>query len=238
MSLLALEGVGKRYRDRAREHVALREVSLALEAGELAVVWGMRRSGRSTLLRVAAGIEQPDDGVVRFEGKDLSKHGEELLGSSIGFCQKRLRGEEGRGVLGQVMVGLLVRGASAAEARRRAHAALERTGAAGCSGLGLAELNGADAIRVALARTLALEPKLLVVDEPTKGVDLLARDQILLLLRSLADDGVTVLMSADESTALSGADRALSLSDGELRGTPARELAPVVELRRPERRTA
>jgi len=68
MSLLALEGVGKRYRDGARERIALREVSLALEAGELAAVWGLRRSGRSTLLRVAAGIEQPDEGVVRFDG--------------------------------------------------------------------------------------------------------------------------------------------------------------------------
>jgi ABC-type multidrug transport system ATPase subunit len=238
MSLLALEGVGKRYREGAREHVALREVSLTLEAGELAAVWGMRRSGRSTLLRVAAGIEQPDDGVVRFDGQDLAKHGEDLLGSAIGYCQKRLRGEEGRGVLGHVMVGLLVRGISAGEARRRGHAALERTGAAGLSGMGLAELDEAEAIRVALARTLALEPRLLVVDEPTRGVDLIQRDEILLLLRRLADEGATVLMSADESTALSGADRAFSLSDGELRGTPARELASVVQLRPADRRTA
>jgi ABC-type multidrug transport system ATPase subunit len=238
MSLLALDGVGKRYRDGARERIALREVSLALEAGELAAVWGLRRSGRSTLLRVAAGIEPPDEGVVRFDGHDLAKHGEELLGSAIGYCQKRLRGEEGRGVLGHVMVGLLVRGISASQARRRAHTALERTGAAGCSAMGLTELDGAEAIRVAVARTLALEPRLLVIDEPTQGVDLMARDEILLLLRGLADDGVTVLMSADESTALSGADRAFSLSDGELRGTPARELAPVVQLRPADRRTA
>jgi ABC-type lipoprotein export system ATPase subunit len=237
MSLLALEGVVKRYRDGRREQTVLKNVSLVLEAGELAAVWGMRRSGRSTLLRVAAGVEQPDEGSVRFDGKDLGRHGEQLLGSAIAFCQKRLRGEEGRGVLGQVMVGLLVRGVSAAEARRRALEALERTGAAACSALPLSELDGAEAMRVALARALALRPRLLVVDEPTKGVDLLARDELLLLLRSLADEGIAVLMSADESTALSGADRALSLSDGELRGTPPRELAPVLELRPAERRS-
>jgi ABC-type multidrug transport system ATPase subunit len=238
MSLLALEGVSKSYRDRVGEEVALREVSFELEAGELAVVWGMRRSGRSTLLRVAAGIEPPDEGTVRFEGLDLAEHGEELLGGSIGYVNKRVSGEEGRGVLGQVMVSLLVRGLSAREARRRARLALERAGAAGCAGLALAKLDAGEAVRVALARALALEPALVVIDEPTKGVELLERDRILLLLRGLADEGLTVLMSADESTALSGADRAFSLSDGELRGTAPRELAAVVELDPARRRTA
>jgi energy-coupling factor transporter ATP-binding protein EcfA2 len=237
MSLLELERVGKSSGGTGAPAV-LREVSLELEAGELAVVWGMRRSGRSTLLRVAAGIEPPDRGVVRFEGKDLAEHAEALLGKEIGYCQKRLRGEEGRGVVGQVMIGLLVRGVSPAQARRQALDALERVGVGGCAALALHELDGAEAIRVALARTLALGPRLLVVDEPTKGVDLLARDELLLLLRSLADEGLTILMSADESTALSGADRAFSLSEGELRGTPARELAPVVELRPAQRRLA
>ena len=76
MSLLELERVAKRYRDGQLERVVLREVSLDLDGGELAVVWGLRRSGRSTLLRVAAGIEAPDEGVVRFDGRDLAVHGE------------------------------------------------------------------------------------------------------------------------------------------------------------------
>jgi ABC-type multidrug transport system ATPase subunit len=238
MSALALEGVTKRYDDGLRERVALRDVSFELERGELAVVWGVRRSGRSTLLRVAAGIEQPDEGSVRFEGRALARDGEGLLGSAIGYCQKRLRDEEGLGVLGQVMVGLLVRGMSTRTARRCAQRALERAGAAAWAGALAGELDTGEAVRVALARTLALEPRLLIVDEPTAGVDLLARDEILLLLRSLADEGITVLVSAEESTALSGADRAFSLCDGELRGTPARELAPVVPLRRGELRSA
>jgi ABC-type multidrug transport system ATPase subunit len=238
VSVLALEGVTKRYHDGLRERVALREVSFELEYGELAVVWGVRRSGRSTLLRVAAGIERADEGSVHFEGRDLARDSEELLGSSIGYCHKRLRDEEGLGVLGQVMVGLLVHGTSTRQARRSAQRALERAGAAEFAGAVACELDTGEAVRVALARTLALEPRLLVMDEPTAGVDLLVRDEILLLLRNLANEGLTVLVSAEESTALSGADRAFSLCDGELRGTPARELAPVVPLRREERRSA
>jgi ribose transport system ATP-binding protein len=93
-------------------------------------------------------------------------------------------------------------------------------------------------MRVALARTLALRPRVLIVDEPTKGVDLLERDGILLLLRSLADEGIAVLASASESTALAGADRALALSDGRLRGTLSAELGTVLPLRRPAQRSA
>jgi ABC-type sugar transport system ATPase subunit len=77
-----------------------------------------------------------------------------------------------------------------------------------------------------------LSPSLLVVDEPTKGVDLLQRDEILLLLRSLAEEGITVLASTGEGTGLSGAHRPLSLGDGALRGNLAPGLAPVVPLRR------
>jgi ABC-type multidrug transport system ATPase subunit len=232
MTLLALEHVGKRYRDGPRERVALREVSLRLEAGELAVVWGRRRSGRSTLLRVAAGIETPDAGFVRFDGRDLADHGEDVLGAGIGYCQKTFRSVEGQTVLDQVMMALLAHGLSPSVAQSRTHEALARVGATRCTALRLSELDGADAMRVALARALALQPRLLVVDEPTKGVDLLDRDGILLLLRSLADQGIAVLASTGDSTGLSGADRTLALSEGELRGAPTPELAPVVPLRR------
>ena len=71
----------------------------------------------------------------------------------------------------------------------------------------LATLDEGESVRVAIARTLALEPALLVIDEPIRGVDLLERDGILALLRSLADEGIAVLASTAESTGLAGADR-------------------------------
>jgi ABC-type lipoprotein export system ATPase subunit len=232
MSLLELDGVHRYYRNGRVERPVLNDVSLQLDAGELAVVWGSRGSGRSTLLRVAAGIERPDTGVVRFEGRDLARHGEELLGAGISFCQKSLAGSGSQPVLDLVMVSLLARGVSGAQARRDAHAALVRTGAADCGELPSSALDTAESVRVALARVLALTPRLLVIDDPIQGVDLLERDGILLLLRSLADEGITVLASTGESTALTGADRTLTLGDGVLRGPERPQLAPVLELRR------
>lgn len=231
MTLLELDHVTRRYRSGAHERVVLNEVSLSLEAGELLAVWGLRRSGRSTLLRVAAGVETPSSGVVRFEGANLAER-PDALGSGIGYCRPPSSESEAHGTLDELIAGQLARGVPQATARSRAFAALERVEATECAGHGLHELDGGEGVRVAIARALTLGPSLLVIDEPTKGVDLLERDTILSLLRSLADEEIALLVSVGEATALSGADRALSLSNGELRGSVSPELATVVPLRR------
>jgi ABC-type multidrug transport system ATPase subunit len=230
MSLLELDAVHKHYRDEAGERTVLRNVSLQAEKGQLVVVWGLRRSGRSTLLRIAAGIEPPETGTVRFDGQDLANRGERLLGEGIGYCQKTLRFADGHTGLDHAMVGLLSRWVPPAKARLRALGSLERTGVAHCARMTRRELSSAEAVRVGLARTLALKPRLIVIDEPVKGVELTDRDPILALLRSLADEGLTVLASTGESTGLSQADQGLVLGDGELRGAAPTELAEVLPL--------
>lgn len=229
MSLLELDAVIKRAAGDP-QRLILRDACLQVQAGELAVVWGMRGSGRSTLMRIAAGIEPADGGCVRFEGRDLARHGERLLGSGIGYCSKMLRFTDGHTALEHAMVGLLSRWVSPATARERARNALRRVGAERCEGMRQRQLTSAEAVRVALARTLALHPRLVVIDEPARGVELGDRDGILALLRQLADEGVAVLASTGESTGLSEADRALVLDGGRLRGAVA-EPAPVVPLR-------
>jgi predicted ABC-type transport system involved in lysophospholipase L1 biosynthesis ATPase subunit len=233
MSLLELEHVSKRYGRGPGERVALHDVSLRIDAGELVTVWGMRRSGRSTLLRVAAGVENPDEGLVRFAGQDLADRGAVVRAGGIGYCYTSFRPSEGKVVLDQILVSLLTRGESPARARSRARAALERAGVAQCATREPDELDGAEAARAVIARAIAGEPRLLVIDEPTKGVDQLERDAILLLLRSLADDGIAVLSSTATTTGFLGADRGLTIGDGELLGEQhGPELAPVVPLRR------
>lgn len=232
MTLLELDHVSKRYGRGLNEHLALRDVSLNVEAGEIVAVWGRRRSGRSTLLRIAAGVETPDAGAVRLEGTDLSGRGCELLGGGIGYCRKTFRPNEGRVVLDHLIVGQLARGVVPSAATDRAWEALERSDVGASAKLKPGELDANEAVRVAIARALTLEPKLLLIDEPTIGVDLSDRDEILLLLHSLAGEGMAVVMSTGEATALAGGARALTLSEGELRGRPPRELAPVLPLRR------
>jgi ABC-type cobalamin/Fe3+-siderophores transport system ATPase subunit len=228
--LLSLVGVDKRFS--SPERVVLREATLHVSPGELAVVWGLRRCGRTTLLRIAAGMEAPDAGVVRFQGRDLARHGERILGVELAYVQKTLRAAPGQSVLEEATVGLLARGFDAVTARAAASCALERAGVGSLAAMPVGELDAGESIRFALARTLALKPRLIVIDEPVKGVELIDRDPILLLLRSLAEEGVAVLASASEATGLTGADQVLTLSRGELRGTRTEDLAPVVPLRR------
>ena len=109
---------------------------------------------------------------------------------------------------------------------------LIQVGAESCARLECHELDGAELVRVAIASALVTKPALIVIDEPTSGVDLLQRDPLLALLRSVADGGTTVLMSTGDAQGLSGVDRALTIDNGELQGEPEPARAHVVPLRR------
>jgi ABC-type sugar transport system ATPase subunit len=224
MSLLELRRVSKSQVHGSRRVEVLRDVSLEIDAGEFVAVWGLRRSGRSTLLAVAAGVDQPDAGEVLFDGVDMNGRGAAALGNGVGFCRQGVGGPNGRTVIDNVRAGLLARGGvQVPDAHLRAHRALERVGVEECGELMLADLDGAEAVRVAIACALVLGPRLLVIDEPSKGVDLLQRDEIVLLLRSLADEGIAILVSDGDGSGLSDADRSLSLAGGELRGKTSPE---------------
>jgi putative ABC transport system ATP-binding protein len=238
MALLEVAGIDKRYGRGQLERVALRDVSFELSEGELLAIWGRRNSGRSTLMRIVAGLEPPDRGAVVLNSGGASTRGGEGLREQIRYCRKTFRATEGHLVIDRLVTTQLTRGIRGPSARTFAHEALERAGASHCATLEPSELDIAETVLVGVARALVHQPKVLVIDEPTLGVDLFERDRILSLLRRLADDGISVLMSVGETTCLAGADRALSLADGELHGElqPA-ELAPVVHLRDVANRT-
>jgi ABC-type lipoprotein export system ATPase subunit len=238
--LLVLERVWKRYprrRGGRPASVALRDVSLEIDAGELVVVWGRRRSGRTTLLEVAAGIEPPTEGTVRFEGVDLARRAMLGVAGGIAVASTRFERVLGDSVLEQVAVPLLEGSGAVLDAQGRAHRALRRVCVDRCAEMHPEELDHTEAIRVAIARALVTRPGLLLVDEPTYGVPpARQRDELLRLLRSIAhDDGVAVLMTVDEATDLAGADRAMSIDTGEVRGETVPTTAAVVPLRRAQR---
>jgi putative ABC transport system ATP-binding protein len=238
VSLLELRGVSKCVSRGSRRIEVLRDVSLEIDAGELVAVWGQRRSGRSTLLAVAAGVDSPDKGAVLFDGSDVNAHGVVALGDGVGYCHQSVGASSGRRVIDCVRAGLLARGVGAQDAQSRAHRALQRVDVESCGELMLRDLDGAESVRVSIACALVLAPRLLVIDEPTKGIGPPGRDQIVLLLRSLANEGIAVLLSDGDGSGLSDADRTLSLAGGELRGKTSPTVGTLVPLRLTGRNTA
>jgi putative ABC transport system ATP-binding protein len=233
MTLLELDRVTKTYVRGRRELVALREVSLELDAGEIVGIWGRRFSGRTTLLRVAGGLERPDEGRVLLDGADIAHCSEREVRGRVAFSHAGFSRAHAELVVEHVAVPLLATGARIDRACAQAHAMLERLGAGACGELRPDELDHGEITRVAIARALLPAPRLLLVDEPTNGVELTERDGLLRALRRVArEDGVAVLMTAAETTALGGADRMLSLSGGELRGETVPAGAEVLPLAR------
>jgi ABC-type lipoprotein export system ATPase subunit len=230
MSLLELRNVSKRLRRGGREVVVLENASLSIDAGELVGVWGPRGSGRTSLLRLVAGIDAPDAGAVHFDGHDLTEHGEQILAREIGYCQKTFTSAQGQAAIDEVLLGLLVNGVRGKQAHARTRESLERAGAERLAARRVSELDSEERVRLAIAHALALQPRLLVIDEPVAGVELEERDAILLLLRSLADEGIAVLMAVGDLSGLRGADQSLTIGDGHLSGSPKRGLEPVADL--------
>jgi putative ABC transport system ATP-binding protein len=234
VSLLVLEQVTKRYVRGRRELVALHEVSLEVAAGEIVGVWGARFSGRTTLLRIAAGLEAPDAGRVLLGGLDVAEQNEGGVRRRVAYCHASFAPAHAELVVEHVAVPLLAVGTRIDRACTRAQAMLDRVGAGACAELRPDQLGKGELVRVVLARALLQQPELLLIDEPSSGVDLLERDDLLTTLRVLAkDEGVAVLLTAAEVGGLAGADRSLWLSSGELHGDALLQRAEVVPFHRP-----
>jgi putative ABC transport system ATP-binding protein len=229
MSILSLAHVN--VLDRSREQrLLLSGICLELDAGEMVGVWGRRGSGRTTLLRIASGLQSPHAGQVLFAGRPL--RGPAPFTGGIAFCGPHFRAADAWQVKREIVEVQLARGVPRGLAHTRARWALQRTGAAHCAERRLRSLPAAEAMRARLALALTSEPRLVLIDDVIAGVDLAERDPILCLLRSLADEGLAILTSTDEPPALAGCDRALTLSDGCLEGRLTPELAEVLPLRR------
>ncbi|HEX4806786.1 MAG TPA: ATP-binding cassette domain-containing protein [Conexibacter sp.] len=235
MSLLALEHVSKTYRRGRREQRALRDVSLEVAAGEIVGVWGRRFSGRTTLLRVAAGLEAPDEGRVTLDGIAIDAHPEGTLRRRVAYCHTSFAPAHAELVVEHVAVPLLALGTRIDRACTRAQAMLDRLGAGACAELRPHELAQGELVRVVLARALLQRPQLLLVDEPASGVDLLERDDLLTTLRVIAkDERIAVLMTAADTPELAGVDRVVSISDGTVHGDAVPYAAEVVPFKRPQ----
>jgi len=238
MTTLALDAVEKRFRHGAADRVALDGVRLDVDAGEVVGVWGRRRSGRTTLLRVAAGIEQPDAGAVRVDGVDLwqgERAQRRAVRQQIAVWYPRFLRDHGRRLYQQVAIPTRRGRRATQRAWTDAHTALERVGIADCARTPIGELDHRELVRAALARALVMRPRLLVLDEPLAGLDAIEGERLLELVIELARaDRIAVLVSAAEVGQLGGVDRHLSIAGGALRGVTVPRPADVIALRRSE----
>jgi len=218
--LLRLEAVGKSYRRGERRLRVLADVSLTVAAGEVVTVVGSRYEGKTTLLKIAAGLEQPDTGTVWFADRDLgrlpARERERLWGDEIAWVDR-----EGPGVQFQVLdyVGVPLRiGRHRRDADELAMAALERVGAPDVARLRWPDLSNWERVLVALARGIVGEPSLMVVDDVIDGLGVSKTQEAGELLCSLGRElGCGVLMSVSDVEASLIADRVWFFEDGALK---------------------
>jgi ABC-type lipoprotein export system ATPase subunit len=220
--VLSLEGVSKSYWRGLRKLSVLTEVSLELRGGELLTIWGQRRSGKTTLLKLAAGLEAPTSGSIRFNGLDLTGLSKtqqaSLLRTQIGWAKPT--GPDSRELTMLDYVALpLLRKHSHREAHRQAALTLERVGMAGCAEEPWGYLADSERTLVAIAHAIVRAPKLLLIDDHTNHLDDLDREELMQLLRALADETeMAVLMMVPDLTEMVHAHQKLTLSSGRLTG--------------------
>lgn len=232
--LLQLSEVSKRYRRGGQELRVLRDASFELHAGEMISVLGMRGQGKTTLLRIAAGMESADAGTVRFEGRDLAGLSDSelsrLLGSRIAWAGKsgpRMRMR----MLDYVAMPLLVgRSKDKRAVYARAHAALERVGAQGCAAAEWESISDWERALVEIAQAIVGDPQLLLVDDVTDALGIRETDELTALLRELSRDAqLGVLMSVSDAQATLWSDRIMTLSAGQLIQGPQAPSGNVIE---------
>jgi sulfate/thiosulfate transport system ATP-binding protein len=207
------------------EFEALRGVSLEIPSGSLTALLGPSGSGKSTLLRVIAGLEVPDSGSVVIDGRDATALAPQQRG--IGFVFQHYAAFKHMTVRENVAFGLRVRKRPRAEIAARVGELLGIVGLAGYADRYPSQLSGGQRQRMALARALAVEPGVLLLDEPFGALDAKVRAELRAWLRRLHDEVhvTTVLVTHDQEEAMDVADRIAVLNDGaiEQAGAP-REL--------------
>jgi thiamine transport system ATP-binding protein len=200
-------------RVRFGEVTVLDDVSLELGSGEIVALLGPSGSGKSTLLRVIAGIVAPDAGAVHVDGVDVTHVATHRRGVGMVFQDNQLFPH--LSTLDNVTFGLKIAGERKAERDERGACWLERVGLADLGPRSVTELSGGEAKRVALARTLAAGPAVVLLDEPLTGLDRELHDRLAVDLAEIlrAAQVTTVLVTHDADEAATIADRTVLLAD-------------------------
>jgi sulfate transport system ATP-binding protein len=210
--VITAQDITKRFGD----FEALHGVSLEIPSGSLTALLGPSGSGKSTLLRVIAGLEVPDTGTVVIDDRDATALPPQKRG--IGFVFQHYAAFKHMSVRENVAFGLKVRKRPKAEVNARVAELLGIVGLAGYADRYPSQLSGGQRQRMALARALAVEPSVLLLDEPFGALDAKVRAELRAWLRRLHDEVhvTTVLVTHDQEEAMEVADRIAVMNDGNI----------------------
>jgi glutamate transport system ATP-binding protein len=215
-TLLALEDVSKTFGDLP----VLRAVNLSLNRGEVLVIVGPSGGGKSTLCRTINRLEPIDSGRILFDGKPLPAEGRELARhrADVGMVFQSFNLFAHKTILQNVTLGPVnVRKIPKAQAETQAMELLERVGIRSQAGKYPAQLSGGQQQRAAIARALAMRPRLMLFDEPTSALDPEMVSEVLDVMTGLADDGMTMVVVTHEmGFARGAADRVAFMADGQI----------------------
>ena len=196
----------------------LKGINIDVHRGEKVVVLGPAGSGKSTMLRCINALEVPDSGTILVDGVEVtSRHTNlNLLREHLGMVFQRFNLWPHKTVLENVMLGqMVVSGRTREEARAKALQTLERVGLASKANDYPARLSGGQQQRVGIARALAMEPKAILFDEPTSALDPELVGEVLAVMKSLADEGMTMVVVTHEmGFAREVADRVIFMDGG------------------------
>jgi glutamate transport system ATP-binding protein len=198
----------------------LKNVQLEVPKGQVVVVLGPSGSGKSTLCRTINRLEPIDSGVIEVDGQPLPAEGKELarLRADVGMVFQSFNLFAHKTIVENVMLApVKVRKTPAADARKTAMELLERVGIANQADKFPAQLSGGQQQRAAIARALAMKPKVMLFDEPTSALDPEMVQEVLDVMTGLAKDGMTMLVVTHEmGFARKAAHRVIFMSDGEV----------------------
>jgi sulfate/thiosulfate transport system ATP-binding protein len=218
---ITVVGVTKRFGD----FVALDDVSVAIPEGSLTALLGPSGSGKSTLLRVIAGLEEPDNGQVMLGDDDVTHQPARARG--VGMVFQHYAAFKHMTVWENVAFGLKVRKRPKVEIKNRVHELLELVQLEGLAKRYPAQLSGGQRQRMALARALAVDPEVLLLDEPFGALDARVRKELRAWLRRLHDEVhvTTIIVTHDQEEAMEVAGQIVVINQGRVEqvGTP-REL--------------
>ena len=219
--MISAYGVVKRF----EEFTALDDVSFDVPAGSLTALLGPSGSGKSTMLRVIAGLEHPDAGEVWLDGREVTRLSPQARG--VGFVFQHYAAFRHMTVADNIAFGMKIRHRPRAEIRRRVSELLELVQLVGLAKRYPAQLSGGQRQRMGLARALAVDPKVLLLDEPFGALDARVRKELRVWLRRLHDEThtTTVIVTHDQEEAMDLADRVVVMNSGRIE-----QIAPPLEL--------